>query len=93
MDKQNKICPLLFILNLKSRYLKILVIGNIESALTALNVLKNYCCPIKLLKRDKFRTDSFAGVSPFWLFSCRQTKPNNQCAKIVILADSRSMVR
>ena len=53
----------------------------------------NYCCPIKLLKRDKFRTDSFAGVSPFWLFSCRQTKPNNQCAKIVILADSRSMVR
>lgn len=54
---------------------------------------KIYCCPIKLLKRDKFRTDSFAGVSPFWLFSCRQTKPNNQCAKIVILADSRSMVR
>ena len=41
MDKQNKICPLLFILNLKSRYLKILVIGNIESALTTLNVLKN----------------------------------------------------
>ena len=50
MDNQNKICPLLFILNLKSRYLQILVIGNIESALTALNVLKNYCCPIKLYR-------------------------------------------
>ena len=53
-----------------------------------------YCCPIKIFEGiKKLGLIPFAGVSPFWLFSCRQTKPNNQCAKIVILADSRSMVR
>ncbi len=54
--------------------------GNFESFYP-----KIYCCPIKILQRNKNRADFICEVSPFLLDFCRQTK--------YILADSRSMVR
>ena len=56
--------------------------------------IKNYCCPIKILRRHKkLGSIPFAGFDPFSLVCVRQNIKLKLCAKIVILADSRSMVR
>lgn len=54
----------------------------------------NYCCPIKFFStRKKIRVDSICKSRPFSVTLVSPKIKNNRCAKIVILADSRSMVR
>ena len=74
---------------------KILEYGHdhINAVIVANDNIENYCCPIKILQRNKNRADFICEVSPFLLDFCRQTKSIQLWAKVYILADSRSMVR
>ena len=65
----------------------------VDKQTVLLTSIFNYCCPIKILQRNKNRADFICEVSPFLLDFCRQTKSIQLWAKVYILADSRSMVR
>ena len=66
----------------------------IKQNLFASKVIKFYCCPRKLFfeRGRKIELAPIEGVSPYQLF-CFCHKPKRPCAKAVILADGRAIVR